>query len=91
MGVNLKNADIGEIQPQCNDCGICLCWSIDGLEYLKWSEFWDKWTCSVCNPNYKGAYHRYQLENKPFKQLDQILNNNEQRTILEQVIQFLHK
>ena len=74
MGVNLKNIELGEVQPQCDECGVCLCWSIDEIEYLKWKGFWDKWTCRDCNPNYKGAYQEYQNKNKPFQDVETILN-----------------
>jgi len=70
MGVNLKNIELGEVQPQCSECGICLCWSIDEMEYLQWKGFWDDWTCRDCNPNYKGAYEKYQLTHKPFEWFD---------------------
>lgn len=69
MGVNLKNLKLGEVQPQCNDCGVGLCWSIDEIEYYEWKGFWDNWTCEKCNPNYKGAFYRYQQEHKPFEWL----------------------
>lgn len=74
MGVNLKNICIGEVQPQCNDCGICLCWSIDEAEYIKWKGFWDEWRCRDCNPNYLNAYQEYQNNNEPFKELKELLN-----------------
>jgi hypothetical protein len=69
MGVNLKNIDFGEVQPQCSDCGVALCWSIDEIEYLKYKSFWDKWCCRDCNPNYMGAYEKYKIEHKPFEDL----------------------
>jgi len=76
MGVNLKDLNTtGGITPQCSDCGVCLCWGIDYIEYLTWKGFWDEWTCRDCNPNYKNAYQKYQLNNKPFKELELILNN----------------
>jgi hypothetical protein len=74
MGVNFKDIDIGHITPQCSDCGVCLCWGIDEIEYLKWKGFWDNWTCRDCNPNYKGAYQEYQNKNKPFQEVEAILN-----------------
>lgn len=63
MGINIKNLDsLGSVTPQCNDCGICLCWDISEAEYLKWQGFWDEWKCQDCNPNYKGSYERYKKE-----------------------------
>lgn len=59
MGVNLKNIDLGEVQPICSTCGVGLCWSIDVEEFIEWEGFWVDWTCSDCNPNYKGAYELY--------------------------------
>lgn len=35
MGVNLKNIDIGEVQPQCCECGICLCGAEKLFEKLR--------------------------------------------------------
>lgn len=68
MGVDLKNIHTTEeVIPQCDSCGVCLCWSIDDTEYLMWKNFWEDWTCRDCNPEYKGAYERYKQNNKPFK------------------------
>lgn len=66
MGVNLKNIELGEVIPQCESCGVMLCWSIDKFEYWEWKGFWDEWECRDCNPNYKGAYEKYKSNNKPF-------------------------
>ncbi len=65
MGVKIK--EFGEVQPQCNDCGICLCWSIDESEYLEFKEFWDNWTCRDCNENYEGAYSKFKAQIKNIK------------------------
>jgi len=59
MGVNFRKINVGEVQPQCSDCGIGLCWSIDIDEYNSYKEFWDNWCCQDCNPDYKGAYRKY--------------------------------
>ncbi len=75
MGVNFKDIDIGQITPQCSECGVCLCWGIDEIEYIKWKSFWDNWTCRDCNINYKGAYQQYQNENKPFQEIQSILDD----------------
>lgn len=69
MGVNLKNIDYGEVQPQCNDCGVPLCWSIDEMEYYEWKGFWDDWCCEYCNPEYRGSYNTYKKTHKPFERL----------------------
>lgn len=45
MSVNLKHINTGEITPQCDNCGVCLCWGIDEMEYLEWKGFWDNWKC----------------------------------------------
>lgn len=67
MGVNLKHINLGEIQPQCNDCGVALCWSIDLVEYIEWKGFWDEWCCRDCNPNYRNAYEEFKKNNNPFE------------------------
>ncbi len=74
MGVSLVNLKYQEVQPMCSDCGVALCWCIGDLEYYEWKGFWDDWTCRSCNPNYKGAYEKYKLNNKPFQSF--ILNKN---------------
>lgn len=54
----------------CNNCGVALCWDISQEEYEEAAEFWDKWTCRDCNPNYKGAYERWK-EHQLLKRLKQ--------------------
>jgi len=39
----------GGLTPQCNDCGIFLCWDISQEDYQEAREFWDAWKCEVCN------------------------------------------
>lgn len=51
-------------QPICSDCGIALCWELSLEEYIRCQEFWDKWTCSECNPNYQGALARWLSNHK---------------------------
>lgn len=53
------NLELGEVIPQCNSCGVCLCWSISDYEYFTYQEFWDEWRCRDCNPDYEGAFKRY--------------------------------
>ena len=60
MGVIIK--DFGEVQPICNECGVCLCWSIDSDEYSTYKKFWDNWKCKECNPNYKNSYTIFKKE-----------------------------
>lgn len=69
MGVNLSNIENDEVKPQCSSCGVGLCWSIDTIEYLEWSGFWDEWSCRDCNPRYNGAYEAYKKTHKPFEHL----------------------
>ena len=66
MGINTSNSPLGSITPQCNSCGVCLCWDIDEVEYFMYKPFWDDWTCRDCNENYKGSYERYKQSHKPF-------------------------
>jgi hypothetical protein len=81
MGVNLKNIDLGEVQPQCNECGVCLCWSIDDTEYYQWKNFWDNWKCRDCNKNYKGAYEKFKSVHQPYEWLTKLIENNESNRI----------
>ncbi len=68
MGVNLKHIDLfHEVQPQCSECGVGLCWSIGDMEYFEWKGFWDDWCCRDCNINYKNAYKEYKENHKPFE------------------------
>ena len=54
----------GEIIPQCDECGVRLCWGIDEIEYQECKRFWDQWRCRDCNPNYKNAYQSYKQQYK---------------------------
>lgn len=63
MGVTLVNSTLdGGVTPICEDCGIMLCYDISLDEYLEAKEFWDKWRCSECNPQWKGALQRWKAE-----------------------------
>lgn len=74
MGVNLKDISYSTITPQCSECGVLLCWGIDIAEYQMWKLFWDNWTCSICNPNYKNAYQLYKHNHKPYQHLINLHN-----------------
>jgi hypothetical protein len=39
----------GGLTPQCEECGIALCWDIPQEDYDACPEFWDRWKCQDCN------------------------------------------
>lgn len=48
--------------PICSDCGIALCWDIGPDEYDEAKPFWDNWKCKECNPDYRGALKKFNIE-----------------------------
>ena len=46
-------------QPICNDCGICLCFSISQEEYKRTKDFWEQWRCVYCDKYAIGSFARY--------------------------------
>lgn len=48
MAVTYNNF-LGGYTPQCNHCGIRLCWDISEYEYEEDKDFWDDWICQECN------------------------------------------
>ena len=56
MGVVSSQLE-GGFTPICDECGIKLCWDISTEDYLADTEFWENWTCKVCDPEYRKKRH----------------------------------
>lgn len=62
MAVSRFNSTIpGGVTPVCGECGIALCFDISNEEYLENFKFWDNWKCEECNPDARGSYLRYRM------------------------------
>lgn len=60
MGITVLPSNApDELTPICNECGICLCWSITIDEYNVCPAFWNNWICQDCNGGVKFTKKYY--------------------------------